>query len=170
MRQGTTETEETFVKRLIIAIVGGTFGVVAALTLMASVATADETPKLAKFTVVEANSIPDSLTGKPGNAKKGRATAIDRKRGNCLACHAMPIPEQAYHGQIGPDLKGVASRYKEGELRLRVVNSKVVNADTIMPAFYRNDGLHRVLKKFKGKTVLSAEEVEDVVAYLMTLK
>ena len=157
-------------KRFAFALAGVSLVVVAALASTMSVASAGEAPKLVKYTVVDDHSIPKSLTGKPGDAKKGRATAINRKKGNCLACHVLPIPEQAYHGQIGPDLNGVASRYKEGEIRLRVVNPKVVNADTIMPAFYKNDGLHRVLKKFKGKTVLSAAEVEDVVAYMMTLK
>jgi sulfur-oxidizing protein SoxX len=133
-------------------------------------ALAGEAKQLVKYTVVDESSIPKSLTGKPGDAKSGRKVAINRKKGNCLACHKMPIPEQPFHGQIGPDLKGVAERYSAGELRLRVVNPKVVNEASIMPSFYQNDGFHRVLKKFQGKTVLSAQEVEDVVAYLMTLK
>ena len=115
-------------------------------------------------------SIPESLTGKPGDPAKGRQVAINRKLGNCLACHKMPIPEQQFHGEVGPDLNGVGSRYKVGELRLRVVNSKILNEGTIMPAFYRSDGYHRVLKNFKGKTIISAQEVEDVIAYLVTLK
>ncbi len=126
--------------------------------------------KLVKYKIVDETSIPKSLTGKPGDAKKGRALAINRKKGNCLACHAMPIPEQPFHGNIGTDLSGAGGRYSEGELRLRLVDSKVVNPDTIMPAFYKNTGFHRVLKKFKGKTILSAQEVEDIIAYVKTLK
>ena len=133
-------------------------------------AIAGEAAKLVKYQIVDESSIPKSLTGKPGDAKKGRKVAIHAKKGNCLACHKMPIPEQQFHGNIAPDLKGVAGRYSAGELRLRVVDSKVLNEDTIMPAFYRNTGFHRVLKKFTGKTVLSAQDVEDVVAYLLTLK
>lgn len=114
--------------------------------------------------------IPKSLTGKPGDAKNGRATAINRKKGNCLACHKMPISEQQFHGEVGPNLAGVAGRLSESELRLRIVDPKSVNPDTIMPAFYRAKGLHRVMKKFAGKTVISAQEVEDIVAYLKTLK
>ncbi len=114
--------------------------------------------------------IPKSLTGKSGDPAAGRKAAINRKQGNCLACHVMPIPEQPYHGLVGPDLNGVAGRYSEAELRLRVVDPKVVNPDTIMPAFYRTTGYHRVLKKWKGKTVISAQQVEDIVAYLKTLK
>ena len=137
--------------------------------LLAAVAPADAADVVA-YKVVDKNSIPKSLTGKLGDPKNGRAVAINRRKGNCLGCHKMPIPEQPFHGLVGPDLAGVASRLSEGQIRLRVVDSKVVNPDTIMPAFYRASGFHRVLKKFDGKTVISAQEVEDIVAYLMTLK
>ena len=123
-----------------------------------------------KYKVVDGTSIPKSLTGKPGDPTNGRKLAIHRKKGNCLACHHMPIPEQQFHGDIGPDLAGVASRYSEGELRLRLVDPKVVNEDTIMPAFYKDSGFTATLKSFKGKTIISAQDVEDIIAYLMTLK
>ena len=128
------------------------------------------TPKLVNYKIVNETSIPKSLTGKPGNSKKGRKLAIHRKKGNCLACHKMPIPEQQFHGEIGPNLAGIGSRYSAGELRFLIVNPKVVNEDTIMPAFYKNTGFNAVLKKFKGKTVISAQDVEDIIAYLLTLK
>ena len=142
-------------------------GVAAMVAGLCATAAAEE---LAAFKVVDESSIPASLTGKPGDAAKGRDVVINRKQGNCLGCHEMPIPEQSFHGKVGPDLAGVAGRYSEGEIRLRVVDPKVLNAATIMPAFYRIEGLHRVDKKFAGKPILSAAEVEDVVAYLMTLK
>lgn len=126
--------------------------------------------ELVMFKVVDGERIDQSLTGQPGDPVNGRKVAINRKQGNCLACHVLPIPEQPFHGEVGPDLSAVGSTLSEGELRLRVVNPKVLNPDTIMPAFYRNDGFHRVLKGFEGKTVLTAQQVEDVVAYLMTLK
>ena len=125
---------------------------------------------LMSYEIVDDNSIPKSLTGAPGDPVKGREVAIDRKLGNCLACHQMPIPEQPFHGETAPDLAGVADRYSEGELRLRVVNPKVINPATMMPAFYRTEGLNRGMKKFQDKPMLTAEQVEDVVAYLMTLK
>ena len=120
--------------------------------------------------VIKDGAIAKSLTGRPGNAANGRKLAINRKLGNCLACHVMPIPEQTFHGLVGPDLNGVASRRSAGEVRLLIVNPKLANPDTIMPAFYRKDGLHRVMKKFQGKTMLSAAQIEDLVAYTMTLK
>ena len=126
--------------------------------------------ELVKFEIVGGESIDKSLTGQPGDPANGRKLAINRKLGNCLACHVLPIPEQPFHGDVGPDLSESGSNLSEGEIRLRVVNSKILNPDTIMPAFYRNDGFERVLKKFQGKTMLSAQQVEDVVAYVMTLK
>ncbi len=142
---------------------------VLAIAGMATPATVAAT-ELVNYKIIDSNSIPDSLTGKPGDPVKGRKTAIHRKKGNCLACHALPVPEQPYHGEVGPELNDVAGRLSEGEIRLRIVNPKYSNPDTIMPAFYRTEGLHMVQKKWQGKPMLTAEEVEDIVAYLMTLK
>jgi sulfur-oxidizing protein SoxX len=154
------------IEKYILPLLGVAVLAIAGMATPANVA-AEE---LVKFNVVGGNSIPDSLTGKAGDAAKGRETAIHRKKGNCLACHTLPTPEQPYHGEVGPDLNGVGSRLSEGEIRLRIVNPKYSNPDTIMPAFYRTEGLHMVAKKFQGKPMLTAEEVEDVVAYMMTLK
>ena len=120
------------------------------------------------YTIVD-DTIPASLTGVPGDPVKGKKLAINRKKGNCLACHQMPIPEQQFHGEIGPDLTMVGSYLSEAEIRMRIVNPKVINPDTIMPAFHKVS-MNRVLKKFKGKTILGAQDIEDIVAYLMTLK
>ena len=122
------------------------------------------------YKIVDGSEISKSLTAVPGDPVRGRKVAVDRKLGNCLACHKLPIPEQPFHGEVGPDLAGVADRYSEGEIRLRIVDPKVLNSETIMPAFYRIQGFERVMKKFQGKTMLNAQQVEDVVAYLMTLK
>jgi len=145
----------------------GIAGLIAAFALITTDVRAAD---IVNYTVKDSNSIPQSLTGRPGDSENGRKVAIDRKKGNCLACHALPVPEQPFHGRIGPDLAGVGSRYDAGELRLRIANPKFANPDTIMPAFYKADGFHRVLKGFEGKPVLTAQEVEDVVAYLVTLR
>lgn len=127
--------------------------------------------ELVKYEIVNENAIPVSLTGVAGDATAGRATMINRKQGNCLACHAVSdMSEQQFHGKIGPALDGVGDRYSEGELRMIVVNSKQVQPTTIMPAFYRAEGLHMVIKGFVDKTILSAQQVEDVIAYLKTQK
>lgn len=122
------------------------------------------------YEIIDETSILEPLTGKPGDPDQGRATFIDRKLGNCLGCHAVTeLEAEPFHGEVGPPLDGVADRYEEGELRLQVVDAKIVNTDTIMPGFYVTDGLHRVAPKFAGKTILTAGQVEDIVAYLKTL-
>lgn len=141
--------------------------VVCGLTLAGTIAVGAQAAEVAQYSVVD-ETIPASLTGKPGDAANGKKVVIHRKKGNCLACHVMPIPEQQFHGKTGPDLTGIAHRMDEATLRMRIVDPKVINADTMMPSFYKI-GQHRVLKKFEGKTILSAQEVEDVVAYLLTL-
>ena len=124
---------------------------------------------LVPYTVVN-GTIPRSLTGVPGNAAAGLAIVKDRKLGNCIACHSMPIPKEAFAGNVGPALNGVGSYMSVGQLRLRMVNAKLINATTIMPAYYRVAGLTDVAKKFVGKPILTAQQIEDVVAYLSTLK
>ena len=125
-----------------------------------------------KVSFTDANAVEQSLTGKPGDPAAGRKVFADRKLGNCLACHAnSDQSDQPFHGEVGPELDGVADRWSEPELRGIVVNSKVLFGDgTIMPSFYRLKNGIRTMESFEGKTILSAEQVEDVVAYLLTLK
>jgi sulfur-oxidizing protein SoxX len=117
-------------------------------------------------------AIAKSLTGVAGDPAKGRDWFKGRKLGNCLACHVnSDLKDQPYHGEVAPPLDGVADRWSEAELRAIVVNPKeALSEDTVMPSFYRVSGFNRVAKKFAGKTILSAQQVEDVVAYLKTLK
>jgi sulfur-oxidizing protein SoxX len=119
---------------------------------------------------VEGDSIPRSLTGKAGDAARGRAIAFDRERGNCPICHVIPAPDERLHGDAGPSLKGVAGRLSEGQLRLRLVDIRRLNPAALMPSYYRRDGLKRVATAYRGKTALTAEEIEDVLAFLITLR
>ena len=116
------------------------------------------------------DGIPASLTGQPGDAARGRAIVANRGIGLCLLCHSGPIAEERFQGDLSPSLARAGSRWSEGQLRLRIVDGARLNADTIMPAYYRTSGLQRVARNFDGKTILSAAQVEDVVAYLATLK
>ncbi|WP_319546663.1 sulfur oxidation c-type cytochrome SoxX [Ruegeria conchae] len=112
-----------------------------------------------------------SLTGKAGDAISGREVFANRKLGNCLACHSnSEMPEQSFHGEVAPLLDGVADRWEEAQLRGIVANAKMTFEDTMMPAFYIDSGYERPLEGFEGKSILTAQQVEDVVAYLMTLK
>ena len=125
---------------------------------------------LVKFQIKD-GGIPASLTGRPGDPQKGRAVIVDQKLGNCLACHEVTaLKSEPYHGNVGPSLDGVASRVSEAQIRLRIVDPTKLNPETMMPPFYRVDGLNRVLHQFQGKPILTAEQVEDVVAFLETLK
>ena len=119
----------------------------------------------------EYGAVMASLTSTPGDAVNGRKVFMNRKQGNCLACHVnSEMSEQTFHGMVGPVLDGVADRWTQAELRGMLVNSKKVFEGTIMPAFYKDTGYFRTLKKFEGKTILEAQQVEDVLAYLLTLK
>lgn len=121
--------------------------------------------------VYEDGAVTASLTGTAGDAANGRKVFANRKLGNCLACHTNPdLSEQLFHGEVGPSLEGVGDNWEEAALRGLLVNSKNIFEGTIMPAFYVSDGYTRIMSKFEGKTILSAQEVEDVIAYLLTLK
>jgi L-cysteine S-thiosulfotransferase len=119
--------------------------------------------------VVVGDTIPASLTGAPGNATRGRALVVERSS-TCILCHGGPFPEQKFQGDLAPNLAGVGSRWSAGQLRLRLVDASSFNATTIMPSYYRVDGLDRVGPSWRGKPILSAEQIEDIVAYLVTLR
>jgi sulfur-oxidizing protein SoxX len=116
------------------------------------------------------DAIPNSLTGQPGDALRGRTIVVNRQKGLCLLCHTGPFAEERFQGDLAPSLAGAGSRWTEGQLRLRLIDSRRVSPNTIMPSYYRADGLNRVGATWQGKPVLTAEEIEDVVAFLLTLK
>jgi sulfur-oxidizing protein SoxX len=116
------------------------------------------------------DAIPQSLTGAKGDVARGRAIVANHNTGLCLLCHSGPFPDDKFQGNLAPDLSGAGARWSEGQLRLRIVDAGKLNAKTIMPPFYRIDHLVRVPQEYRDKPVLTAVEVEDVVAYLMTLK
>jgi sulfur-oxidizing protein SoxX len=121
------------------------------------------------YTVV-GDAIPESLTGAPGDPAQGRVIVTSRQRGLCLLCHSGPFPEERFQGDLAPDLAGVGARLSERQLRLRLVDSRRLDPDTIMPSYYRIDGLNRVGVAWRDKPVLNAEEIEDVVAFLASLR
>ncbi len=123
---------------------------------------------LRAFEVV-GDSIPEPLVGTRGDPVRGRAIVVDRQKGLCLLCHSGPFPEQRFQGSLAPDLKGAGARWSEGQLRLKIVDSRRLNPATIMPPYYSTENLARVGRNWQGKPVLSAEQVEDVVAFLSTL-
>ena len=141
----------------------------AGLALAAVLATTSAAAQLRPYKVA-GDAIPASLTGQPGDPASGRAIVANRTVGLCLLCHSGPIPEERFQGTLAPSLAGAGARSTPGQLRLRLVDAARLNPDTIMPPYYRLDGLTRVAKNFDGKPILTAEQIEDVVAYLATLK
>ncbi|NOJ38536.1 sulfur oxidation c-type cytochrome SoxX [Bradyrhizobium australiense] len=118
---------------------------------------------------VVGDAIPEPLTNARGDISRGRALVVERSS-TCILCHSGPFPEQKFQGDLAPDLSGSGNRWSEGQLRLRLVDASRLNAATIMPSYYRVDGLTRVGALWRGKPILSAEQIEDIVAYLVTLR
>ena len=114
-------------------------------------------------------AIPEPLTAQPGDPERGRRVVLDRDGGDCLVCHAMPLPQRQFHGTVGPPLDGIGSRSSAGALRLRLVDPKAINPETIMPAYYKVAELHRLLERYRDRPILTAQHIEDVLAYLLTL-
>ncbi len=119
---------------------------------------------------VVGDAIPEPLSEAAGDPVRGRAIVVNRQAGLCLLCHTGPFPEERFQGNLAPNLAGAGSRWSVGQLRLRIVDASRFNPDTIMPPYYRTEGLTRVAPAFAGKPVLSAEQIEDVVAFLATLR
>ena len=139
------------------------------LALLAATPVAAAEDALRPYQVVE-DAIPASLTGSPGDPGRGRAVVADQRRGLCLLCPAGPIPEQRFQGNLAPDLAGAGARWTEGQLRLRLVDARRLNPDSLMPSYYRTEGLVQVAPALRGKPLLAAEDIEDVVAFLVTLR
>jgi sulfur-oxidizing protein SoxX len=123
-------------------------------------------------------AVETSLTGVPGDAENGRKIVGSKGLGNCVACHqATDLADIPFHGEIGPMLDGAGDRWSEAELRGIVANAKMMFDESLMPSFYRTDGFIRPGNAYTGKAaddsfgpLLDAQQVEDVVAYLTTLK
>jgi len=151
---------------------GATVGLLLAATV--SVAAQAEETKINEegikpYTIVDM-AIPEPLTDQAGDPENGKKVFVHRKKGNCLTCHTAPIPEEQFHGTVGPDLRGVGDRMTAGQMRLRIVNPRFVNPETTMIPMYKTEPAVQVKKDCQGKPILTAQEVEDVIAYLQTLK
>jgi sulfur-oxidizing protein SoxX len=139
---------------------------VLAMTALAPVAPHAE---LAPVMIV-GDAIPQPLTGEAGDPVRGRAIVVDRQKGLCLLCHIGPFPDQRFQGDMAPDLAGAGARWSSAQLRLRIADGSRLNPATIMPSYYRIEGLNRVAPAFREKPILEAQQVEDVVAFLATLQ
>ena len=133
--------------------------------MLSSAAVAQE---LRSYTIT-GDGIAEPLTGVPGDAARGRALVLERTS-TCILCHSGPFEEARFQGDLAPSLAGAGSRWSTSQLRLRLVDASHFNPQTIMPSYYRVDGLARVGPAWRGKPILSAAQIEDIVAFLATLK
>jgi sulfur-oxidizing protein SoxX len=145
---------------------------VTAARFLASLLLAMAVPTMAsaQAAMVTGDAVVQSLTGSAGDPARGRAIIADRQKGFCLLCHGGPFPEEPLQGNLAPSLAGAGSRWNEGQLRLRLMDNKRVNPESIMPAYHRIEGLNRVGATWRDRPILSAAEIEDVLAFLMGLK
>ena len=144
-------------------------GALAAGLLAAGASAGVGAQEIAGYTV-EGDGIAQPLAGLRGDPARGRAIVASRQQGLCLLCHAAPIPEERFQGDLAPDLAGVGARYSEAQLRLRIVDPRRVNPASFMPAFHAGPNAARTGAAWAGRPVLSAQQVEDVVAWLATLR
>lgn len=128
------------------------------------------TPGLCFAQSVDKDVILESLSGKPGDAARGRVIVLSRQTGLCILCHSGPFPEERFQGNLGPDLGMSAARLSKEQLRARIVDASQFNPDTIMPSYYRKDPFTRVAPQYAGKPILSAQDIEDVVEFLVSIK
>ena len=156
-------------RRMRVVVVGGLVGTLVSILAFGVPASRARGDQGFISIQIQNKTIPAPLTNQPADAERGRRMVLDRERGDCVVCHAMPLPERQFHGTVGLPLDGVGNRYTAGELRLRLVNPKVLNPQTVMPAYYKVEGLHQVLEPYRDKPILTAQEIEDVIAYLLTL-
>ena len=139
------------------------------LATFAAISAGARADALVEYRITD-GQIAEPLTKEPGNPARGKNAALSREGGNCFLCHAFPDAGDAQLGNLGPPLAGVGARLNAGQFRLRLVDSTRLNPASVMPAYYRIEGLTRVASAYQGKTVLNADQIEDAVAYLLTLK
>jgi sulfur-oxidizing protein SoxX len=109
------------------------------------------------------------LTDQPGEPERGRAIVASRQTGLCLLCHSGPFEPTAQQGNLASNLAGVGRRWTAAQLRLRIVNARRIDPDSLMPPFHDPSTQQQVARPHAGQPILSAQQVEDVVAFLMTL-
>lgn len=141
------------------------FGIALAISALLALSTSPQAQ-----IIWDGDAIPNSLSGKPGDPIKGRTLVTSRQTGLCILCHTGPFPEERFQGNLAPELKLSVTNLSAAQLRARLVDPSKTSANTIMPSYFRIDHLQRVAPQFAGKTVLSAQEIEDVIAYLLTIK
>ena len=146
------------------------WAVLSAYAMLAIAACDTAEPMLIQDRHIVGDAIPVPLTQIAGDPQRGLAVFLDRDGAHCLLCHAVEGLDAPFQGNLAPSLTGVGRRLTEGQIRLQVADARRVVPDTIMPSYYRIDGLNQVMAGHRGSPVLSAQQVEDLTAYLVTLR
>lgn len=136
---------------------------------IALVSCSEAQPELISAAMIEADGVPSSLTGVAGDADRGKILFVARDGGHCVLCHAVAPLDAEFQGDVGPALDGVGDRLTSAQLRLRIADYQIIRPGTLMPSYYRNHDLYQVGEEYKDGPILTAQEVEDLVAYLGTL-
>jgi sulfur-oxidizing protein SoxX len=153
----------------VLRIIGRFWAVKSLLWLLLATALSANANEPVPFTINN-DGISEPLAGLVGDAASGRTIVANRQVGLCILCHQAPIPEERLQGDLATNLAGAGSRWSAAQLRLRIVDARKLNPKTIMPSYYRTRDLNRVGTQWRAKPVLTAQQIEDVVAYLATLK
>ncbi len=141
------------------------------LVLAALIAGCDqESGALVQSSDIVGDSLPEVLTAAAADPQRGAHVFVDRERGHCVLCHQVAGLDAPFQGNVGPALSGIGDRLSPGQIRLRIVDYQIIQPGTLMPSYYRIHGLNRVSSAYEGQPALGAQEVEDLVAYLGTLK
>lgn len=145
-------------------------GMIAFLACLLTVACTPDSPRLVAPNQIDVDSIPLPLADTLADAAHGKTLFVSRDGGHCVLCHQVAGLDAEFQGDVGPALTGIGSRLSPGQLRLRVVDYELVQPGVLMPSYYRSHDLYQVSDAHEGKPVLSADDVEDLVAYLSSLK
>ena len=134
--------------------------------LLAGACSAPHDDQLASPVTIVGDAVPASLSGVDGDAGRGRALFVSRDEGHCVLCHRIDGLDAEFQGNVGPALTGIGSRLTAGQIRYRIIDAQRIWPDTVMPAYYRTEGLRRVEREYQGKPALDAQQIEDIVAFL----
>lgn len=137
---------------------------------IAAACSPDPGPRLASPAQIEGDAIPAALTGEMGDATRGLGVFTGRDEGHCVLCHAVDGLDAEFQGNVGPNLSGLGDRLTPAQIRLRIADAQSIWPETVMPSYYRVSGLNQVAPEYEGEPALSARQIEDLVAYLSSLK
>lgn len=138
-------------------------------SLLASAALLSSCAKPGVEYAIEGDTIAEPLTAAKGRPQAGKEIFVARDAGHCVLCHRVDLLDAPFQGDVGPDLSNLGGRLTAGQIRLRIVDASALNPASVMPPYYRTEGLAQVGEEYRGRPALTAEEIEHLVAFLVSL-